>query len=195
MKPLTKQPSRSDRFAKHVHHWQACILCPLHLGRKTVVLSRGDIPCEVLFYGEAPGESEDALGVPFKGPAGDTLNNMLTATWKEVGRTPHCAFTNTVACIPWNEKEDEESKTRVPNKKEIAACRPRVVDYIKLSNPKLIVSLGKVPAANIPPENFIMEIPKLQLIHPSALLRMSTGQANECFKRFVLTLAQAVRNL
>ncbi len=38
--------------------------------------ARGDIPCDVLFCGEAPGNTEDTLGRPFCGEAGRLLDSM-----------------------------------------------------------------------------------------------------------------------
>ena len=38
---------------------------------------RGSIPFNVLFVGEAPGESEDVLGFPFVGPAGKLLDHII----------------------------------------------------------------------------------------------------------------------
>jgi DNA polymerase len=35
------------------------------------------VPCDVLFIGEAPGESEDAIGIPFIGPAGHLLGRII----------------------------------------------------------------------------------------------------------------------
>jgi uracil-DNA glycosylase len=41
------------------------------------VLAKGKLPCDVLFVGEAPGESEDVTGTPFIGPAGRLLDEMI----------------------------------------------------------------------------------------------------------------------
>lgn len=44
------------------------------------MLGRGDIPCDLLFIGEAPGVSEDALGQPFIGPAGKLLDQLIKSS-------------------------------------------------------------------------------------------------------------------
>lgn len=64
-------------YQQLVEDWKACTRCYLHLGRRKVVLARGQIPAEVLFVGEAPGEAEDTLGKPFKGPAGQLLDHII----------------------------------------------------------------------------------------------------------------------
>lgn len=41
------------------------------------VLYKGKIPCDILYVGEAPGKSENMSGVPFVGPAGKLLEEMV----------------------------------------------------------------------------------------------------------------------
>lgn len=84
-------------FSDHVDRWKHCTLCPLHKVRRQVVLARGKLPADVLMVGEAPGLSEDVLGAPFTGPAGQLLDRIITATELENYRI---AFTNLVGCIP-----------------------------------------------------------------------------------------------
>lgn len=62
-------------WQQHVERWKDCTACPLCRQRYRICLARGDIPCDVLFIGEAPGQSEDATGLVFWGPAGDLLDN------------------------------------------------------------------------------------------------------------------------
>src|SRR6266446_6215168 len=57
-----------------------CVRCSeLASSRTKTVFATGPIPVELCFIGEAPGESEDAQGKPFVGPAGQMLNNIITA--------------------------------------------------------------------------------------------------------------------
>jgi uracil-DNA glycosylase len=69
--------ARKTLWSAHVDDWKDCTRCPLHTVRSNVVLARGSIPCDILFVGEAPGRSEDALGKPFVGPAGILLDEMI----------------------------------------------------------------------------------------------------------------------
>lgn len=64
-------------FQLHVREWENCTRCPLCETRRNIVLSRGKVPCDVLFIGEGPGESEDVLGAPFVGPAGHLLDHII----------------------------------------------------------------------------------------------------------------------
>ena len=55
-----------------------CIACPLHVGRKNVVPGvLGSLYDGVFLVGEAPGPEEDHRGVPWIGPAGQFLQELL----------------------------------------------------------------------------------------------------------------------
>jgi uracil-DNA glycosylase len=49
-----------------------------------VVICKGTVPADVLFVGEAPGASEDILGLPFAGPAGKVLDSIITEAMSKV---------------------------------------------------------------------------------------------------------------
>lgn len=71
-------------YQLHVNRWKDCELCSLCEGRKRVVLSRGTVPADVLFIGEAPWVSEDTIGKPF---CIKEDHRVLTADllWKPLG--------------------------------------------------------------------------------------------------------------
>jgi len=54
-----------------------CTNCQLHKTRKQVVVGRGTIPADILFIGEAPGISEDTIGLAFIGEGGKLLDYMI----------------------------------------------------------------------------------------------------------------------
>lgn len=114
---------------KHLERWKNCTACELHKERTNVVLARGTVPCDVCFVGLAPGDSEDLFGVPFVGPAGESLDGIIESAFSERALCPKCrslqflhqssicmtcqqghyyrsgvpirlAFTNLIACIP-----------------------------------------------------------------------------------------------
>jgi uracil-DNA glycosylase len=94
-------------FQLHVNRWGDCQQCELHRVRHKVVLARGRVPCDVLFIGEAPGASEDVLGLPFVGPAGHMLDYIIERSIgehnelrKEKGLPGlRVAMTNLVCCM------------------------------------------------------------------------------------------------
>lgn len=75
---------------------RACRACEWSQSRTNVVLRRGTVPDrpEVVFVGEAPGETEDYTGEPFRGRSGVLLDEKLA-------QFPHSyIITNPVFCRP-----------------------------------------------------------------------------------------------
>lgn len=55
-----------------------CDKCDLCQNRTNVVFGVGRQDAEIMFIGEGPGEQEDLQGIPFVGPAGKLLDDMLS---------------------------------------------------------------------------------------------------------------------
>ncbi len=104
---------------------------------KHVCLARGKVPCDVLFVGEAPGDSEDVSGAPFVGPAGQLLDHCIEQAWAGAYR---CAFTNAVGCLP----RDEHGANAPPLPEQIRQCQPRLRDFVLIARPRMIVTVGAV---------------------------------------------------
>lgn len=126
-------------FLEHVDRWKDCERCPLAVNRRRVVHYRGQLPCDVLFLGEAPGVSEVALGRPFVGPAGKLLDDQIEAAG---GRGLVLGFCNVVGCIPL--EPGTTTKTKKPPETSIEACRPRLTELFTMARPKLVVTVGPV---------------------------------------------------
>lgn len=112
--------------------------------KKKFVWGAGSAPnAKVLFIGEAPGPEEGQLGVPFIGPAGVTLSQVLAAT--NIHRTKDCLLINTSLYEP----DRVGTAIGKPSSKELLEQRPRIIEVIKLLNEgrheplKAIVCLGK----------------------------------------------------
>jgi DNA polymerase len=89
-----------------------------------------------MMIGEGPGFHEDRQGLPFVGPAGKFLDQLIASAGldrKEV------FITNVVKCRPPNNRDP------LPN--EISACREHLDKQIKLIDPKVIVTLGRYSMA------------------------------------------------
>ena len=174
-------------WQKHRAKWKNCMQCPLHKTRSRIVLARGRVPCDVLFIGEAPGLSEDALGIPFCGPAGHLLNGVIDIALD--GQYDY-ALTNLVACIP--KEESGGGKLGDPPEASIIACAPRLVEFINLCRPKVVVRVGKLA------EKYV-ESPRkgqvVSIVHPAAILRMDVGQQGLAIKRCIVTLEEASEGL
>lgn len=177
-------PMDYEGWAAHFAEWDHCKRCGLCKDRRKVVRPRGVAPCDILLIGEAPGEAEDLRGHAFVGPAGNVLNGILEEAYK--GRKPpRICIDNIVACIPLKDGlEEGEIDVRPPSAQEARACRPRLEEIVKLCNPKLVITLGKVAAKHF----LAWDLPVHGMIHPAALLgeRMTASRATMARKRCVL---------
>ncbi len=148
-----------------------CIACQLCERRNHVVFGVGNPKAEIMFIGEGPGEQEDKQGIPFVGPAGKLLDDMLEMI--DLDRTK-VYIANIVKCRPPGNRD--------PLQVEQEMCIHWLRDQIRLVDPKIIVCLGRIAAkAIIDPEFRItkehgmwydIEGRRMMAIyHPSALLR------------------------
>lgn len=144
--------------------WSGCQACGLCQERQSVVFGYGNPNAQVMIIGEAPGETEDRVGLPFIGAAGQLLDQYLGLSSykeevKEIVEDVNQArrqdeknslrsklrelllydfyFTNVVMCRP--------PENRDPIPKEIDACRTRLYHQIYLVDPILIITAGRIP--------------------------------------------------
>jgi uracil-DNA glycosylase family 4 len=108
-----------------------CRRCPLHQTRTNVVFGAGDADADLMFVGEAPGRTEDELGLPFVGQAGKLLDKLLGEIGMERGQVWIC---NTLKCRPPGNRDPQPS--------EIEACSDFLDRQIELIEPKVICTLG-----------------------------------------------------
>lgn len=170
-----------------------------------VVFARGSIPADVLFVGEAPGQSEDCTGIPFApgAPAGSLLNHIITEAGLQdaEGRVlVRYAIYNLVGCMPRNEEAEDSGgkvKDNAPPDSCIKQCRPKLEDFIKVVNPRLIVCVGKLPAKWLDPDfkqrvKLPRFIPQIHIIHPAYILRANAMQRDMAIRRCIIQVRQAV---
>ena len=126
---------------KIIHHnrWRHCRACHLHDQCNQIVLWRGIVPCHCLFIGEAPGEAEDLFGHPFVGRSGSHLETIIEIVEEEYGKFTH-AFTNAIACAPYQ----PGGGLRAPKLDEVKACSLRLVEFVELANPRVIIYVGDI---------------------------------------------------
>lgn len=190
----------ASQFQLHVERWKNCDRCPLHEERSRVCLYRGHIPCDILFIGQAPGESEDVFGQPFVGPAGQMLDYDGTPPgWvQQSGANKlRCGFTNLVCCIPVD-IDGYDRKERAPSEIEVETCSLRLREVIKIAQPRLIVAVGKLAEAWIPHLVDLTSdsIEMIEIAHPSYLLKsVNIAQRVLLIKRIVVKLKEAVNKL
>ena len=128
-------PTKAENLLKQMHaEILVCTACRLHKSRTHAVPGEGDLRAALMFIGEAPGETEDREGRPFRGRSGKFLDLLLA----RIGLTREEIFiTGSVKCRP--------PHNRTPRDDELAVCRALWLDrQIELINPSLLVLLGKV---------------------------------------------------
>ena len=95
----------------------------------------GSSTAKIVFIGEAPGKVEDQEGLPFVGPAGIVLQQLIL----DVGLTIQDVYlTNILKHRPPNNRD--------PQTDEATACTSRYLNYeLKVIRPKVIVCIGRIP--------------------------------------------------
>lgn len=178
-------------FQVHREKWGSCTRCSLCEKRNKVCLLRGTIPAQVLFVGEAPGHSEDSLGVPFCGPAGKLLDKILL---KSIPQEVTYALTNLVGCIPLEQDGDGKvEKTAEPPDEAIIACRPRIIELLGVVKPKLVIAVGKLAGKHLLEDgNEFDEIGFIEIVHPSFILRSQATGIPLLIQRAVVTIRNAI---
>jgi DNA polymerase len=158
-----------------------CVKCRLCETRTHTVFGVGDRKAKWMFIGEGPGRNEDLQGIPFVGPAGKLLDNMLLAMG--LSRTENAYIANVVKCRP----TDENVRDRAPSPEEAGACMPYLQRQIELVQPVVLVALGKTAAVSLldlPPDSAVgklrgqvfhyRDMPLVVTYHPAYLLRRLT---------------------
>jgi uracil-DNA glycosylase len=96
------------------------------------VLGDGNPDANILFIGESPGKYEAEQGVPFCGPSGDVLDEMLG----NIGLKRKDVYMTNVLL-------DRPPDNRTPTAEEITFYMPYVDRMIDIIEPAVIVSLGR----------------------------------------------------
>ena len=126
----------------------ACRQCPHGETRTQTVFAKGDPLSTLCFVGEAPGEEEDAQGIPFVGDSGKLLDKQIAAM-REYAAAQGIAF-------PANPYVCNVLKCRPPGNRllkdgsDIAACSPHLWAQLRsLPNLRVIVAVGRVAAQTL----------------------------------------------
>lgn len=164
--------------------------------RVKVVIGKGDVPCDVLFIGEAPGMSENVLGVPFSegAPAGVMLHRIA----RKSCQGKRIAYTNLVGCIPLTAEGVKDIEP--PDLEMVQRCRSRLEEFIRIASPKLIVAVGKESKEYLEQGlKFSVEIPEgvqvVNIMHPSWILRQAIVQQGFEEKKAVVNISSALRRM
>lgn len=177
-----------------------CTRCDLCKSRTRTVFGKGNQQARWLLIGEGPGRQEDRQGIPFIGPAGKLLTNMVRATGLDEG---HDTFiTNVVKCRP----TDDKGGDRPPTPQEAQACLPYLQRQIELLAPEVMLALGKTSALTLlelPADTPVgslrgktyhyRDIPLIVTYHPAYLLRKLSDKS-KAWRDLCLALSHDARD-
>lgn len=125
-------PGTYNDITEIAQHCNQCHRCGLGDSRTHAVVGKGDLKAPVMIVGEAPGQNEDETGLPFVGKAGQLLDKILASV--NLDGKEDVYVCNIIKCRPPN--------NRVPTTDEIAACKPYILEQIRLVDPKIILLTG-----------------------------------------------------
>ncbi len=162
---------KTSALARAEEACRACKGCSLSSTRTQTVFGCGPADARLMFVGEAPGEREDAMGIPFVGAAGQLFNQFLAVAGIE---RDEVYIANILKCRP--------PRNRDPLPEEAEVCMGHLRTQVKIIRPAIIVCLGRIAACQlIHPEFRITRehgvwhergrFSMMAVYHPSALLR------------------------
>lgn len=170
-------PSAPGQDLDNVHRQiLSCTKCSLHRSKKNYVVGEGSTTPEIMFIGEGPGESEDEIGRPFVGRAGQLLDRMIS----RMGYSRQAVFIgNIVKCRPPGNRD--------PQEEEVNACLPYLKKQIEILQPKVLVCLGRIALNNMMGGEYSITkvrgqlfqyegIPLIPTFHPSYILHQRSRE-------------------
>ena len=148
-----------------------CTACPLYRDAKNPVPGEGNPNADFMCVGEAPGATEDELGRPFVGQAGQLLDKILAAIKLSREEVYIC-----------NVLKHRPPGNRNPLPDEVEACSPYLLRQIELIQPRVIVAFGTFAAQTLLNTregigklrgkiHRFYGVPLVVTYHPAALLR------------------------
>ena len=167
-----------------------CRGCELWEPATQTVFSAGSRAARLVLVGEQPGDVEDQQGQPFVGPAGRLLVQAVDEAGIDRGITYR---TNAVKHFRFTQAGPGKRRIhQTPEMRHITACRPWLVEELRIVDPEVIVCLGATATkallgsavrvtkdrgalmerdTSLGPRQFLVTI------HPSAVLRADDRDA------------------
>jgi uracil-DNA glycosylase len=116
--------------------------CNLKNISTNLILGDGNINSPIMIIGEAPGATEDSLGLSFQGDVGVLLNKMLTAININIKKV-YLTYS-----INFRTPED-----RKPTAQEIKRYSIFLKEHISIIDPKIIILMGSTAMESVIGEN------------------------------------------
>ncbi len=160
-----------EKIAEEV---KTCQTCSLAQSATRSVPGNGNPNAEIMMVGEAPGYWEDQKGIPFVGPAGKLLDELLAS----INLNREKVFVTNVL-------KHRPPGNRDPLPEEVKVCQPFLERQINIIQPKVMITLGRFALYHFLPlgkisrdhgQGKIIEYAGRRLIlipmfHPAAALR------------------------
>lgn len=177
----------------------ACTACNLAGRRRNVAFGEGNPRSPLVLVGEGPGDTEDALGRPFVGKAGQLLEKALG----EAGLTRNDVYiANIVKCraCDW---VDGRPINRPPTDAETLACRRWLEPQLATIAPKVILCIGAPSARNLIKRDFKITAERgkffpsnlaktaLATLHPAYILRNQHGGSDGGYSLLIADILKA----
>ena len=200
-KPVDEIPA--GRLATLRREARTCRRCPLWRPATQTVFGIGPATARLLLVGEQPGNQEDLEGLPFVGPAGTLLRELLDQAGIDLATV---YLTNTVKHF----KFERRGKVRLHKRasaSEQAACRPWLAAELARVRPEVVVALGAMAAQTLFGSGFRVTVERgewrpiggrpraLATWHPSAILRMRSPDRDAARAQLLADLEKAARAL
>ena len=125
-------PERTVRITALAEKASTCTRCRLSEGRTNVVFGMGADDADLMIVGEGPGKREDEQGLPFVGPSGKLLDELLAEI--ALSRKENVYIANVVKCRPPGNRD--------PREDEIESCKPYLREQLELVDPAVVLTLG-----------------------------------------------------
>lgn len=165
-------PGTYSTVTQLAQHCNQCHRCGLGDSRTHAVVGRGNLQAPIMIIGEAPGQNEDETGLPFVGRSGQLLEKILASV--KLDSTDDVYICNIIKCRP--------PANRVPATTEVAACKPYLLEQIRLVDPKIILLTGATSVRSLTGDKRAMNKIRgtwiewegrlcMPILHPAYLLR------------------------
>jgi uracil-DNA glycosylase family 4 len=176
-----------------------CTGCRLAERRRNVVFGEGDPAAGLVLVGEGPGDTEDAMGRPFVGRAGQLLDKAIV----DAGLTRRQVYiTNTVKCraADWS---TGKPVNRAPLDDEAIACRQWLLPQLELLRPQVILCIGAPSAKNLIKRDFKITLERgkyfpcpyartaIATLHPAYILRQMNISGDGGYSLLVADIVKA----
>jgi uracil-DNA glycosylase family protein len=181
-----------------------CRGCDLWVNATQTVFGEGPPNAEAMFVGEQPGDQEDRVGHPFVGPAGKLLDAGLAQAGIDRSRV---YLTNAVKHFKFVPIERGRRLHKKPSPGEVRACKPWLLEEIRVVQPRVIVALGATAAQALLGKEFRvtqqrgkplpteLAVAAFATVHPSAVLRAPADSRDQAKREFFADLKAVARYL